>query len=327
LTEGPSIPRKILPKAIEHVLVEFNDGACVVKYYNKDLRKILTSRNYKSIKSDPRRPLEDDNHSPMDQIRDTNSHPGPSTEVNAPAPSTPTDGTACSNKRSSNDLDLPHPKRTRGVKRDYKQLDNPFSDTDDDEDSLIVVHLMINDESYNAATNDGPISLKEAKQSPNWPEWEKAIEIELETLRDMNTWRLVAKPLDVIPITNKWLFVKKTNNLGQISKYKARLVIKGCSQRPGFDYSETYSPVIHMETIRSILAIVPQMDLHIQQMDIKGAYLNGILKEDVYMRQPEGYSDGSDKVCKLVKTLYGLKQAGCEWNIQFNQGLQDMGFT
>ena len=185
-----------------------------------------------------------------------NPHPRPSTEVNTPALSTPKDGTARPNKRSSDDLDLPHPKRTRGVKRDYKQLDNPFSDTDDDKDSMIVVHLMINDESYNAATNDGPISLKEAKKSPDWPEWEKAIEIELETLRDMNTWRLVAKPLDAIPIANKWLFVKKTNNLGQISKYKARLVIKGCSQRPGFDYNETFSPVIRMEMIRSISAMV-----------------------------------------------------------------------
>jgi hypothetical protein len=67
-----------------------------------------------------------------------------------------------------------------------------------------------------------------------------------------------------------------------------------------------------METIRSILAMVPDMNLKIQQMDIKGAYLNGILKEDVYMCQPKGYTDGTDKVCKLVKTLYGLKQSGRE---------------
>ena len=143
----------------------------------------------------------------------------------------------------------------------------------------------------------------------------------------MHTWKLVTKPLDTIPIANKWLFVKKTNNLGQISKYKARLVIKGCSQRPGFDYNETFSPVVRIETIRLILAMVPQMDLRIQQMDIKGAYLNSVLKEDIYMRQPEGFSDGTDKVCKLIKTLYRLKQAGREWNIQFDQGLQDMGFT
>jgi Reverse transcriptase (RNA-dependent DNA polymerase) len=92
----------------------------------------------------------------------------------------------------------------------------------------------------------------------------------------MGTWELVKKPLDAIPIANKWLFVKKTNNIGQIEKYKARLVIKGCSQCPGFDFNETYSPVVRIETVQTILAMVPQMDLKIQQLDIKGAYLNGI---------------------------------------------------
>jgi hypothetical protein len=210
---------------------------------------------------------------------------------------------------------------------DYKRLDNLFPDEDENEDAMIVIQMMINDESYNAITNDGPISLKEAKKSPDWPKWEKAIEAELEQLWDMGTWKLVNKLLDAIPIANKWLFVKKTNNSGQIEKYKARLVIKGCSQRPGFDYNETYSPVVRMETIRSILAMALKMDLRIQQMDVKGTYLNGILKEDVYMRQPDGYNDGTDRVCKLVKTLYGLKQSGREWNIQFNDGLQDLGFT
>jgi hypothetical protein len=143
----------------------------------------------------------------------------------------------------------------------------------------------------------------------------------------MGTWKIVEKPLDVNPIANKWLFVQKTNNLGQIIKYKVRLVIKGCMQRPGFNYNETYFPIVHMETIRAILTMVSNLNLHIQQMDVKGVYLNRILKEDIYMRQPEGYTDGSNNVCKLVKTLYGLKQFRCKWNIQFDQGLQDMGFT
>jgi hypothetical protein len=132
------------------------------------------------------------------------------------------------------------------------------------------------DESYNVAISNEPISLVEAKKSPDWPEWEKAINAKLEQLQDMGTWELVKKPLDAIPIANKWLFVKKTNNIGQIEKYKARLVIKGCSQCPGFDFNETYSPVVRIETVQTILAMVPQMDLKIQQLDIKGAYLNGI---------------------------------------------------
>ena len=210
---------------------------------------------------------------------------------------------------------------------DYKHLNNLFSDSEDEDNFMMIIQLMINDESYHSATNDGPISLKEAKKSPNWLEWEKAIESELEQLRDMGTWKLVKKPIDTIPIANKWLFVKKTNNIGQIIKYKVRLVIKGCTQRQGFDYNETYSPVVCMETIRAILAMVPDLNLSIQYMDIKGAYLNGILKEDVYMKQPEGYSNDTERICKLLRTLYGLKQSGCEWNIQLDQGLRDMGFT
>ena len=73
--------------------------------------------------------------------------------------------------------------------------------------------------------------------------------------------------------------------------------------------------------------MVPQMNLKIQQLNIKGAYLNSILKENIYMKQPKGYTDGTDKVCHLIKTLYGLKQSEHEWNTQFDEGVQEMGFT
>ena len=106
-------------------------------------------------------------------------------------------------------------------------------------------------------------------------------------LQQMGTWKLVDRSPHSVPISNKWVFVRKRNKSGEIVKYKARLVAKGCAQRPGFDYVETYSPVVRMETIRAILALVPIKGLKIQQMDIKGTYLNGILKEKVYMQQPE----------------------------------------
>ncbi len=108
-------------------------------------------------------------------------------------------------------------------------------------------------------------------------------------------------------------------------RYKVRLVTKGCAQRPGYDYLETHSPVVRLETIRAILALAPTRKLHIHQMDIKGAYLNGILKERVYMRQPEGFEDGTGRVCLLVKTLYGLKQAGREWNKELDSNLREKG--
>ena len=124
---------------------------------------------------------------------------------------------------------------------------------------------------------------------------EKVVKLELDQLHKTGTWEPVEKPIDAIPIANKWVFEKKRNKAGEITRYKARLVAKGCSQRPGYDYQETFSPVVRMETIRAILALVPIKGLKIQQMGVKGAYLNGILKEKIYMRQPEGYHDGSGR--------------------------------
>lgn len=114
----------------------------------------------------------------------------------------------------------------RAKRVDYRYLNDPFPDEDDEEVA----------------------SLKEAKNSPDWPEWEKAIHKELAQLHQMGTWRLVKKPDDAIPIANKWTFVKKRNKAGEVVKFKARLVAKGCAQRPGHDYVETFSPVVRMDT-------------------------------------------------------------------------------
>jgi len=143
----------------------------------------------------------------------------------------------------------------------------------------------------------------------------------------MGTWKLVDRPPGVIPIANKFVFAKKQDKDGNLQKYKARLIAKGCAQRPGYDFLETHSPVVRMETIRSLLAVAAKRKLYIHQMDIKGAYLNGILKEKVYMKQPEGYDDGTGRICLLIKTLYGLKQAGREWNHEFDSKVRKRGYA
>ena len=160
---------------------------------------------------------------------------------------------------------------------------------EEEEDSFFT-----SDEAYSIIVGDELTSLKEAKNSPDWPEWHGAMGEELRTLTGMGTWELVEKPPDAALIPNKWTFVKKRNKAGEIVRHKARLVIKGCAQRPG-QYSETYSPVVRMDSLRAILALVPVKNLLVQQMDIKGAYLNGILQEEIYMRQPEGCEDASGK--------------------------------
>ena len=90
----------------------------------------------------------------------------------------------------------------------------------------------------------------------------------------LGTWELVEKPPDAIPIANKWIFIKKHDKEGKVIRYRARLMAKGCTQCPGYNYMETFSPVVQMDTLCAILALVLMQDLKLQQMDVKGTYLN-----------------------------------------------------
>ena len=110
--------------------------------------------------------------------------------------------------------------------------------------------------------------------------------------------------------------------------FKARLVAKGYTQKECFDYEETFSPVAMIKSIRILLSIVTHMDYKIWQMDVKTAFLNGSLKETIYMVQPEGFiAKGQEKkVCKLQKSIYGLKQASRSWNLRFDQAVKSFEF-
>ena len=130
----------------------------------------------------------------------------------------------------------------------------------------------------------------------------KSIGAKLGQLAKMNTWELVKCPDNVVPIPDKWVLFRKYNKAGELVKYKARLVVKGCAQCPGFNYDQTFVPVVRLETIRAILALVPMKDLKVQKMDVKWAYLNSLLSEQVYMRQPEGYDNGTGRACHLIHT-------------------------
>ena len=146
-------------------------------------------------------------------------------------------------------------------------------------------------------------------------------------LLEKETWQLVDLPPGRKAIGNRWVFTKKFDEHSNLSRYKARLVAQGFSQIPGQDYSETFSPVMRLDSLRTLIALAAMLDLEISQMDIKGAYLNGTLEEEIYMKQPEGFSDGTGRVCRLVHTLYGLKQSGREWNKTISSYLSSIGFT
>ena len=124
------------------------------------------------------------------------------------------------------------------------------------------------------------------------------------------------KPRNAIPISNKWVLTKKWDKEGNLVKYKAHLVACSFTQRPGLDYNETFSPVIHFKTIRALLAMVPSKKLKVRQLDVKGAYLNGILTQPIYMEQPTGFDDKSRLVCLLIKGIYSLKPKASRMNME-----------
>jgi transposase InsO family protein len=162
-----------------------------------------------------------------------------------------------------------------------------------------------------------PRTLAEAKRRPEWPLWEKAISEELATLKTAGTWRLEEAPPGANIIGSKWVFKAKKDAAGNVVRYKARLVAQGFSQIGGVDYDDTYAPVAKLASSRAIIAMANRLRLELHQVDIKGAYLNGVLNEDevLYMQHPPGYkaADAGVRVLRLVKTLYGLKQSGRRW--------------
>src|SRR6266581_5738828 len=334
LLQGQHIQRKLLPKSQRRVYVGYDDGSKAVKYYNPATRNILTSRNFHFIDPADTEPPDEPEEIAIvpegerppqiegEYIRPLEPQaPSREGEMGSGTQNVPVSPIRQRKRKAEEEIDPREPRKTRGIRVDYKYMNDPFPD---EEEAGIVV---IREEAFAVMLEEDPQNLQEAQRSGEWPEWERAIQAELDQLKKMGTWQLVDKPTGAVPIANKWVFAKKRDKEGNITKYKARLVAKGCSQRPGYDYLETHSPVVRMETIRALLALAPTRKLLIHQMDIKGAYLNGNLKERVYMRQPEGYGDESGRVCLLVKTLYSLKQAGREWNRELDNKLRRRGYA
>lgn len=169
-----------------------------------------------------------------------------------------------------------------------------------------------------------PETVEEALSRPDSNQWRSAMKEEYSALLENKTWELVDYSADKKPLKCKWVFKVKKDASGRIVKHKARLVIKGCSQKKGIDYKETYSPVVRYTTIRYLLAIAAEYDLDIDQLDAVTAFLQGELTEEIYMLQPEGFAE-PNKICKLHKSLYGLKQASRIWNLKLDDCLKKCG--
>ena len=158
--------------------------------------------------------------------------------------------------------------------------------------------------------------------------WESAMKDEMDSLMSNQTWELAELPPGKKALHNKWVYKIKEEHDGN-KRYKARLVVKGFQQKEGVDYNEIFSPVVKLTTIRLVLKIVAAENLHLEQLDVKTAFLHGDLEEELYMRQPEGFikEDRKNLVCKLKKSLYGLKQAPRQWYKKFDSFMSSHSFT
>ena len=182
-------------------------------------------------------------------------------------------------------------------------------------------------------SNDEPNTIQQAQRRADWPKWKEAIQKELDSHAENNTWTPVNAPNDANLIGSRWVFKIKRKGDGSIDKYKARLVAQGFTQVHGIDYEETFAPVVKMSTLRMLLIMSLQCQMTVYQLDVVTAYLNGELDVDLYMRPPPLPDSMSaslgikrHQVCRLNKSLYGLKQAGRTWYHKADKTLLDIGF-
>uniref|UniRef100_A0A2N9I7X4 Integrase catalytic domain-containing protein n=1 Tax=Fagus sylvatica TaxID=28930 RepID=A0A2N9I7X4_FAGSY len=237
--------------------------------------------------------------------------------------------------------DIPVDQVVQALPRTFEQQVEPYTSQEYDGTTLrrstrpkksaipddYVVYLQESD--YNIGAENDPKSFSQAMSCKESELWYNAMKEEMNSMKSNGVWDLVELPNGVKAIGCKWVFKTKKDSLGNIERYKAILVAKGFTQKEGIDYTETFSPVSKKDSLRIILALVAHFDLELQQMDVKTAFLNGDLEEEVYMKQPEGFpsSDGEHLVCKLKKSIYGLKQASRQWYLKFHNVISSFGFV
>jgi len=176
------------------------------------------------------------------------------------------------------------------------------------------------------ATVQEPSSYTEAMKSPEKEHWVKAMQEELDSLKQNEVWEIVPTPTDRKLVGCRWVFKIKTDAQGNLTRYKARLVAKGYSQVKGIDYDELFAPVTRYQTLRFLLALGTSRRWTHRQLDVKTAFLNGILHQLIFMEVPEGLTLPEGLCCLLRKALYGLKQSPRQWHACLTDFLESQGF-
>ena len=194
-------------------------------------------------------------------------------------------------------------------------------------DEIYIAEMPVVHSTFSAVSVPEPTSMKEAMTSEHRTQWKCAAQEEYDSLPEHETWRLCDLPSGRKTVGSKWVFKVKYGESGE-NRLKCRLVAQGFSQILGVDYNETFAPGAHFGTIQGLVSLGVQRGLAIHQMDVGTAFLNGVLHEDIYMKQPERFeAPGKEhQVCHLQKSLYGLKQSPRCWYEQLSPQLDSTGF-
>lgn len=319
-------------KAVETIFVGYADTQSGVRCYDPSKRKVIVCRDVVFLDPKPAKVNEQFAVESSEDDADDSQPRSDDAAADITVQQRPVGGEAPEA--------LEEKKAAAGTMRvgaDDDVFDDALSDLKSDEEKPPTVDMLRRSErvrqrekkpvTYLATDREvnDPITPNDAMSSHNADEWKKAMQSELMSLDENRTWELVELPPGRSAIKTKWVFKTKRGDDGSVQRYKARLVAKGCSQTYGVDYTETYSPVVRYTSLRLLIAIAAQRRLNIDQMDAITAYLQGDLDEEIYTQQPDEFDDGSGRVCRLKKAMYGLKQSGRQWNKCLDDALQSFG--
>lgn len=325
-------------KACKHILVGFSDHIKGYRIYNPDTDDVTTSRDviiHENLKTNKmnvsygsevtEESVEVGENKQNTQVSENSLHSSLDSlyQQSEEQSSVHMDSTDSDYEPDVPDTTLSDPEAARRSQRPRRE--KQFTDyvtyltTAEQNESIVPEEVLV--------TDDTPVSVLEAMSRPDHAEWKRAIEEELASFEENNAWEIVDKPKDATIVKCKWVFKKKCDSEGDV-RYRARLVAKGFSQKPGVDYNETFSPVVRHSSLRLLFALSLKLDLEITHLDVKTAFLNGYLQEIVYMEQPECFvtKGNESKVCKLNRAIYGLKQSSRAWNLRVNEVLLKLNF-
>jgi len=339
---------KLAPKSKKMIFTGFEDGPKAVRYYDAATRKIKVSQNFAFNKNEEPR------------LETSSNIPGLPAE-GEPAKVTITshdDGPNPASDQTHKEETGTQPSKTRrfctrDADIDYQKLHNPQaqpahrSQPPLAQETSPTEHANLVFEPSQAFMEDFLEKLMEmsfevisgvekmlrtaweALESAEGEQWGVAMDEELARLREMGTWELTEDmPEERVPIGNRWVFMKKKDEHGNTIQYKAWLIAQGFSQKPRTDYSNngTFALVMRFESLHTAFGMAAINGWDMRQMDVKTAYLNGYLEEEIYMLQPSRFDDGMGRICRLRRLLYGLKQAGNVWNKAWNKAMEELGY-